>query len=169
MKKKLIPAKTNVRIASRFRDNARIVSVLSSMASVWMIPASWIYVPKEAVVFQRLILAKVIHVSVRNIPALIAIAVLKRRRYVPIIGGADQSAVHANVTCHRASTSHAPWTPESAVARPTTTSKVGDASLVTVTTMVRYRRNATRRLELANVGLVLVDKSVTNAAMALPS
>lgn len=137
MKKKLIPAKMNAGIANRFQDDARIVSVLSSMASVWMIPASWIYVPKEAVVIQRLILAKAIRVNARNIPALIAIAVLRRKRYVPIIGGVDQYVVHANVTCRRASTSRALWTPESAAARPIITSKAGDASLVTVTTMDR--------------------------------
>ena len=108
MKKKLIPAQRNARIASRFQDNARIVSVLLLMASVWMIPANWICVPKEAVVSQRLILAKAIHVSVKTIPALIGIAVLKRKKYVPIIGGDVQSVDHANVMCLRDSTSHVP-------------------------------------------------------------
>ena len=152
MKKKLIPAKKN-HFRWRFQDNARIVSVLLLMASVWMILVNWIYVPKEAVVFPRLNQVEVIHANARITPALTSIAVLKRKRFVLIIGGDDQSVDRANVTCLRDSMSHVPWTPESVAARPTITSKAGDVSLVTVTIMALYRPNATPRLEHANVSL----------------
>ena len=170
MKKKLRLAKTNVPIATGFQDAARTASVLSAMDNVWMILASWIYVLREAVAeLRRWTLPKATHANASPTLASTATAAPKKRRCAPIIGGVDRSVGPVNATCHKASTSRARWTPESAAAKPTITSRLADVSLATATTTARCRLPATPRPGPANAGLASMGKNVTNAVMALLS
>ena len=168
MKKKLRLAKTNVPIATGFQDAARTASVLSAMDNVWMILASWIYVLREAVAeLRRRTLPKATHANASPTLASTATAAPKKRRCAPIIGGVDRSVGPVNATCHKASTSRARWTPESAAAKPTITSKAEDVIVVIATLTARIRLSATQRRVPVLAWRVSMVKSATNAHTVL--
>lgn len=90
------------RIVTKSLEIVLIASVPLQTTNAWMILANSIFVMKTAL---ALLLKLVTNVNVKTMLALINIAVQRRRKFVPVIGGVGQSAVLVNATFHKVSMS----------------------------------------------------------------